>query len=163
MIKTTLRFILAIATLLTVNGTTTLSFAHDSSSIVRITGGSTGLFIPTPHSLTTSGYSDFAVNVKLFHDGTASGEFTCAVPDFVVLAVQVTNWSRHPDGSIELTGNEYGFDAVAGTGYTDCPATIVMRSGPVGIGGFDFSDCVFPEGKYDTEIVRFGSIDFRRH
>jgi hypothetical protein len=161
--KTILKITLALVTLLAVTGPANLPSATNDAPIVQITGGSTGLFVATPHSLTTSGYSDFSVNVKLLPDGTASGEFTCAIPDFVVLAVQVTNWSRRPDGGIQLTGNEYGYDAVAGMGYTDCPATIVMRSGPVGIGGFDFSDCVFPEGKYDTEVVRYGSIDFRHH
>jgi hypothetical protein len=158
--KTILKPILSFAICVAVISAVTFP-ANADDSIRRITGGSTGKFIPTPHSLTTSGYSDFAINVTLAPDGTASGEFTCAIPDFVVLAVQLSTWHRRADGSIELAGMEYGYDAVAGVGYADCPATLVMRRGPAGIGGFDFSDCVFPEGKYDTEVILYGFIDFR--
>ncbi len=51
-----------------------------------------------------------------------------AIPNVVALAVMVTNWSENPDGSIKLTGKEYGYDVLAGTGYTDCPANVVLRA-----------------------------------
>lgn len=124
----------------------------------QIIGGSQGKFVATSHSLTTSGYTDFAVDLKLYRDGTASGQFVCAIPNFVVLAVIPTGWSLNPDGSIKITGNEYGYDVLGGVGYSECPATVTFRAGGVKTGGFDFSDCVFPEGQFDTEVVRVGSI-----
>jgi hypothetical protein len=72
---------------------------------------------------------------------------------------QTIRYLVQPDGSIQITGNEYGYDAIAGAGYSDCPATVVFRPGGIGVGGFDFFDCVFGEVQYDTEVVRFGSID----
>lgn len=137
--------------------------AQDSPVIMRITGGSTGRFLDTPHSFTHSGFTDFAVNIKVKLDGTASGEFLCAIPGVVVLAVQATNATINSDGSVRITGNEYGYDAIAGVGYTDCPATIVFRGGGVGIGGFDFDDCVIPEGLFDTERVQVGSINITQY
>src|SRR4051794_15881001 len=94
-----------------------------------ITAGSTGKFLATPHSLTTEGYTDFAANIKLYRDGTATGEFTCAIPNVVVLAVIPTAWSVKADGSIQVTGNEYGY--FDGAGYTDCPAIVSFRAGGI--------------------------------
>jgi hypothetical protein len=156
MIKHTLATLLAAAYLVLLPAN-----AQSSDVVVRITGGSTGKFVATPHSLTTSGYTDFAVNVKLYRDGTASGEFICAIPNFVVLGGIANHWHRTADGRIKVTGMEYGYDAVAGAGYADCPFYVVFREGGPGEGGFDFSDCVFGPGQFDTEVVLFGRINIR--
>jgi hypothetical protein len=166
--KRILKIKLALAISLAVLGAITLPASAqndgDSNVAIRVYGGSTAKFVATPHSFTTSGYTDFAVNAKLFQGGTASGEFICAIPNVVVLAVVVSNWSQNSDGSVTLTGMEYGYDAVAGAGYADCPASVTLRAGGVGVGGFDFRDCVMGPGQFDTELIRFGSIVIRhRH
>jgi hypothetical protein len=163
--KTFPKINLALATLLAIACVTFLpatARSDDRDPVIHIIGGSTGAFVATPHSLTTSGYTDFAVNIKCYADGSASGEFICAIPNFVVLAVIPEHWTLRSDGSVKVTGNEYGYDGVAMTGFTDCPAKVVFRAGGKGVGGFDFRDCVFAEGQFDTEIVRFGSIEIRR-
>ena len=162
--KTMLKPTLALVTFLAAAGVlTSPANAQNSPVVMRITGGSIGKFIDTPHSLTTSGFTDFAANIKIYQDGTASGEFTCAIPTVVVLAVQATNATVNPDGSVRITGTEYGYDAIGGAGYNDCPATVVFRPGGPGVGGFDFVDCVFPEGLFDTERVLVGSIDITQY
>ncbi|MBA3544646.1 MAG: hypothetical protein H0T83_09450 [Chthoniobacterales bacterium] len=158
--KSNLRFSFWLTSLVAVVGLLSVpTTGHGSPLAGQINGGSKGKFVSTPHSLTTSGYTDFAVTLRLYRDGTAAGEFTCAIPNVVVLAVIPTGWSLNPDGSITVTGNEYGYDALGGVGYSDCPATLTLRAGGVNVGGFDFADCVFGEGQYDTEVVRVGSID----
>jgi hypothetical protein len=158
---------LVLVTLMAVFGALSLPVQaqnEDQSVAIRVYGGSTAKFIATPNSLTTNGYTDFAVNAKLFDGGTASGEFICAIPNFVVLAMIVDHWSQNADGSVTLTGMEYGYDVVAGAGYANCTASLTLRAGGAKVGGFDFTDCVFGPGQFDTELIRFGSIVIRhRH
>ena len=157
--KSILKAILALMFYLALAAALTLPTQAETAAYVgQITGGSNGKFVATSHSLTTSGYTDFSVSMGLRQDGTALGEFTCAIPNFVVLAIIPTGWSLQADGSIKVTGTEYGYDPVAGSGFTGT-GTVVFRAGGPGVGGFDFADEVFPPGYYDTEIVRFGSID----
>lgn len=108
----------------------------------------------------TSGSTDFAVNLKIMADGTASGEFICAVANAIVLAIAPTTASFKADGSVVITGIEYGFD-VAGFMST---GTVVLRADGVGVGGFDYRDQsgFFGPGQYDTEVVRVGSIKVTR-
>lgn len=165
--KTILKSSLALATVLAVASVVSSRLNAQSSTgtrqspvVAHITGGSTGKFIETPNSLTTSGITDFAVNVRIRKNGSASGEFVCAIPNVVVLGGQATNGSLNSDGSVTITGMEYGYDTAAG-GYKDCSFTVTLRAGGPGAGGFDFADCVFPEGKFDTEVIRFGAIEIR--
>jgi hypothetical protein len=166
LMKTILKIKLALAMLLAIAGVTFLpatARSDDPDPVIHIIGGSTGAFVATPHSLTTSGYTDFAANIKCYANGTATGEFACAIPNVVVLAVVPGRWEFRSDGSVKVFGNEYGYDVVGGAGFTDCPAWVVFRAGGKGVGGFDFKDCVFPQGTFDTEVVRFGRIDIRRN
>jgi hypothetical protein len=161
--KLILKSSLALATLIAVAGLFSSSAAGKghAATYVTVTGGSIGDFVATPHSLTTSGFTDFAVDVTVRRDGTATGEFVCAVPGFVVLGGQATNGQVNADGSVTVTGLEYGYDTTIG-GYSNCPFSVTFRAGGPGVGGFDFSDCVFPTGMYDTEIIRVGSIQISR-
>ena len=122
-----------------------------------ITAGSYGQFVATPHSDTSEGYTDFAANIKLFSDGTTKGQFTCSVPEFVTVALTTETWSANADGSITVSGMMYGITADVAEIITDCPTSVVFRAGGPGVGGFDFYFCAFPEGIYDTEVVRNGS------
>ncbi len=152
---------LTLATFLAACALTSPLFAQGSPVVMRINGGSTGKFLVTPHSINTSGYSDFAVNVKVMQDGTASGQFVCAVLDAIVIAGQVTNATVNADGSVTVTGSGYGYIAGVG-GFEDDSFFATFRSGGVGVGGFDFADANFPAGFYDTEGITFGSIKITR-
>ncbi|MGH7936487.1 MAG: hypothetical protein ACREF8_05720 [Chthoniobacterales bacterium] len=133
--------------------------AQNSPVAMKITGGSTGNFISTPHSLNTTGYSDFAVNVKVRQDGTAEGQFVCAVSNAVVISGQVTNATVNADGSVTVTGLGYGY-FVGGGGFENDSFFATFRPGGPHVGGFDFADANFPTGFYDTERVLHGSINF---
>ena len=125
----------------------------------RIHAGPYGKFVETPHSVTTEGYSDFSANIKLFTDGTAAGEFICAVDDLIVVAVAAETWVANEDGSINVTGPMYGIFADTYDTVTDCNTIITFRAGGPGVGGFDVDfTCLFPEGMYDTEVVKFGRV-----
>lgn len=158
--KIQLKTMLALLTFLAVFSVL-LAPAHAQNSPVtmQITGGSTGRFIPTSHSLTTTGYSDFAVNVKVRQDGTASGQFVCAVPNAIVISGQVTNATVNADGSVTVTGIGYGY-FVGGGGFENDSFFATFRPGGPHLGGFDFADAMFPVGLYDTEGVIHGSINF---
>jgi hypothetical protein len=107
----------------------------------------------------TEGFTDFGANIKLHRDGTAEGEFICAIPNLVVLASQAATWSAKADGSIKVVGSMYAYFAETGESITDCETTIVFRAGGPGVGGFDITFCLYEEGSYDTEVVRNGEID----
>ncbi len=156
--KTQLKTKLALLTFLAVSSVLlTTASAQDSPVVMAITGGSTGKFIPTSHSLTTSGYSDFTVNVKVRQDGTASGQFACAVPNLIVIAGQVTNATVNADGSVTVTGFGYGY-LVGGGGFENDSFFATFRPGGPRVGGFDFADANFPAGIYDTESILHGAI-----
>ncbi len=72
----------------------------------KITAGSNAVFVDTPHSVMTEGFTDFAAAIRLYDDGTAVGEFLCAIPDLVVLASQSATWSQNDDGSITVIGTD---------------------------------------------------------
>lgn len=76
----------------------------------------------------------------------------------VVFAGQVHSGHFNADGSATLQGFEYGWDNVAKRGYTGCNFTVILYPGGPGKGRFNFRDCVFGPGQYDTEVVRFGLI-----
>ena len=115
-------------------------------------------FIATDHSLTTSGYSDFTANIKVRQDGTAFGQFVCAVSNLVVISGQATNATVNADGSVTVTGIGYGYFNGVG-GFANDPFFVTFRAGGPHVGGFDFADAGFPVGLYDTEGVTVGSID----
>jgi hypothetical protein len=163
--KTNLMSKHALAILLTIACVTFLpanARSDGPNPVIHIVGGSTGAFVATPHSFTTSGYTDFAANIKCYADGTATGEFICAIPNVVVLAVVPGRWELRSDGSVKVFGQEYGYDTAAG-GFEQCPAWVVFRAGGKDVGGFDFKDCALPAGTFDTEVVRFGRIELRRN
>jgi len=161
--KTILKISLALTTILAVAGflTSSASGSGQAAVYVTVTGGSTADFVDTPHSLTHSGFTDFAVNVSVLRNGRATGEFLCGIPGVIVLAGVATNGHVNADGSVTITGMEYGYDTVMG-GYSDCPFSVTFRAGGAGVGGFDFFDCAFPAGLYDTEVVRVGSVQISR-
>ena len=155
--KTTIK--LAFAAFLAASALTSSVFAQNPRVMMHITAGSTGVFVPTPHSLTTSGYSDFAANIKISQDGSATGQFVCAVPNAVVIAGQAVSAVTNPDGSVTVNGIGYGY-FVGGGGFEEDPFFVTFRPGGPHVGGFDFADANFPSGLYDTELVKFGSIRF---
>ncbi len=124
----------------------------------RITAGSNAVFVDTPHSVMTEGFTDFAAAIRLYDDGTAVGEFLCAIPDVVVLASQSATWSQNDDGSITVIGTMYGYFPESDTPFEGCSTTVTFRAGGPGVGGFDASFCDYPEGMYDTEVLRTGQI-----
>lgn len=155
--KLILKTMLALSTLAVVSVLVSPADAQNSPVVMQITGGSTGKFIPTSHSLTTSGYSDFAVNVKVRQDGTAFGQFVCAVTNAIVISGQVTNATVNADGSVTVTGLGYGYGVGFG-GFDGDSFFATFRPGGPHVGGFDFADANFPAGFYDTEGVLYGSI-----
>lgn len=158
----TIKTKLALVTFLVVAGVfTSPAFAQQSPVVMRITGGATGKFIVTPHSLTTTGYSDVAADIKVREDGTAWGQFVCAVPNLIVISGQATNATVNSDGSVTVTGVGYGFVVGDdGGGFSDDSFFVTFRPGGPHLGGFDFADATFPEGMYDTEGITSGSIKF---
>ncbi|MGH8092305.1 MAG: hypothetical protein ACREIF_02365 [Chthoniobacterales bacterium] len=160
--KTLLKTSLALSTFLAVVGILGSSaIAQTSPVTMLITAGTTGKFIPTPHSLTTSGYSDFAANIKVRADGTASGQFVCAVLNAIVISGQATNATVNADGSVTITGIGYGY-AVGFGGFDNDSFFVTFRAGGPKVGQFDFADANFPAGFYDTEGVLYGSINISR-
>jgi hypothetical protein len=159
--KTQLKTMFALLTFLAVFGVLAApANAQNSPVTMQITGGSTGKFLSTPHSINTTGYSDFAVNVKVRQDGTASGQFVCAVLNAIVISGQVTNATVNADGSVTVTGLGYGYIVGVG-GFENDSFFATFRPGGPQVGGFDFADANFPAGFYDTEAVRYGSINFQ--
>jgi hypothetical protein len=160
--KTLLKTSLVLSTFLAVVGIlVSPAIAQNSPVTMLITAGTTGKFIPTPHSLTTSGYSDFTANIKVRADGTASGQFACAVLNAIVISGQATNATVNVDGSVTVTGIGYGY-AVGFGGFDNDSFFVTFRAGGPKMGGFDFADAGFPAGFYDTEGVIYGSINITR-
>ncbi len=157
--KTLFKTSLAFSTFLAVIGILGSSAnAQNAPVTMLITAGTTGKFIKTPHSLTTSGYSDFAANITVRADGTASGQFVCAVLDAIVISGQATNATVNADGSVTVTGIGYGY-AVGYGGFDNDSFFVTFRAGGPKVGGFDFADAGFPEGYYDTEGVLYGAVN----
>ena len=75
----------------------------------------------------TEGFTDFAAAIRLYDDGTAVGEFLCAIPDLVVLASQSATWSQNDDGSITVIGTMYGYFPGTDTPFEDCSTTVTFR------------------------------------
>src|SRR5262245_2743625 len=63
-------------------------------------GGGRADFLDTPHSVTTSGFTNFSVAVTVYSDGTAHGHFVCQVPGVVVISGDFMAGSLNDDGSI---------------------------------------------------------------
>ncbi len=124
--KTTLK--LTLAAFLAAGVLTSSAFAQSSPVVMRITAGSTGVFVPTSHSLTTSGYSDFTANIKVREDGSATGQFVCAVPNAVVISGQAVSAVTNSDGSVTINGIGYGY-FVGGGGFEDDSFFVTFRSG----------------------------------
>jgi hypothetical protein len=156
--KLLIKTMFVLSTLAVVGALVSPANAQNSPVVMQITGGSTGKFVPTSHSLTTSGYSDFTINVKVRQDGTAFGQFVCAVANAIVISGQVTNATVNADGSVTVTGIGYGY-AVGFGGFEDDSFFATFRAGGPRVGGFDFADAGFPTGFYDTESVLYGSIN----
>ncbi len=153
--KTTLR--LTLAAFLAAGVLNSSAFAQNSPVVTRITAGSTGVFVATSHSINTSGYSDFTANIKVRQDGSASGEFACAVPNAIVIAGQAVSAVTNSDGSVTINGVGYGYIVGVG-GFENDSFFVTFRAGGPHVGGFDFADANFPAGFYDTEVVKFGSV-----
>ncbi len=132
-----------------------------SPVVMKITGGSTGKFLNTPHSINTSGFTDFALNITVRADGSATGEFACAVPNAIVIAGQAVAATTNTDGSVTVTGVGYGYIVGVG-GFENDSFFVTVRPGGPRVGGFDFADANFPEGFYDTESLLVGSINIAR-
>ncbi|HEY1583338.1 MAG TPA: hypothetical protein VGF73_09600 [Chthoniobacterales bacterium] len=153
--KTT--FKLTLAAFLAAGVLSSSAFAQNSPVVMRIIAGSTGLFVPTSHSLTTSGYTDFAANIKVREDGSATGQFVCAAPGAVVIAGQAVSAVTNSDGSVTINGVGYGYFIGVG-GFENDSFFVTFRAGGPRVGGFDFADATFPAGFYDTEVVKLGSV-----
>jgi hypothetical protein len=156
--KTILKSGLSLAALLLALFLPAATSATNATVVASVGGGGIGKFVATPESFTTSGVTEFAVNVRIRSDGTAAGEFICGIQGVVVLGVQARSGHVNADGSVTVFGSEYGWDNVAKTGYSNCFASVVLYPGGPGQGSFKFRDCVFPAGKVDTEVVRIGTI-----
>jgi hypothetical protein len=155
--KLIIKIMFALSTLAVVGVLVAPANAQNSPVVMQITGGSTGKFVATSHSLNTTGYSDFSVNVKVRQDGTAFGQFVCAVTNAVVISGQVTNATVNADGSVTVTGLGYGYFVGVG-GFENDSFFATFRPGGPRVGSFDFADAGFPAGFYDTESVLYGSI-----
>ncbi len=55
----------------------------------------------------------------------------------------------------------YGYFPGTDTPFEDCSTTVTFRAGGPGVGGFDVSFCDYPEGMYDTEVLRAGQIGIK--
>ena len=160
--KTIIRTSLPLATFLAVVcGLVSPAIAQKAPVTMVITAGSTGKFLNTPHSINTTGYSDFTANITVRADGTASGQFACAVPNAIVIAGQAANATVNVDGSVTITGIGYGY-FVGGGGFDDDSFFVTFRAGGPKVGGFDFADANFPVGFYDTEGVVYGAVNIGR-
>jgi hypothetical protein len=155
--KTKANSILILAVLVLVCFLGTAKGATDSVTAL-VQGGSIGEFVDTPHAFTSSGFSDFAVDVKIRDDGSAFGEFICAVQGWGVFTGVAHTGQINSNGTVTIRGVESGYDFMLGGGFTDCPFTVVLHAGGPGVGWFQLRDCAFPAGKFDTEKVSIGTI-----
>jgi hypothetical protein len=157
--KTLLKTSLALSTFLALVGIPVAPVNAQTAPVTMvITAGTTGKFIKTPHSINTTGYSDFTANITVRADGTASGQFACAVLDAIVISGQATNATVNSDGSVTVTGIGYGY-AVGFGGFDNDSFFVTFRAGGPKVGGFDFADANFPPGFYDTEGVLYGAVN----
>jgi hypothetical protein len=156
--KTILKGSLSLAALLLALFVPAATSGTNATVIASVGGGGIGRFVATPESLTTSGVSEFAVNIRIRSDGTAVGEFVCAVQGLVVFSGAARTGHLNGDGSVTVFGVECGYDKIAKSGYTGCHYSVVLHPGGPGQGYFTFRDCVFGPGQFDTEVVRVGLI-----
>ena len=131
-----------------------------SKAFVKVSGGGTADFVPTPNSVTTSGFTDFSVGVSVYNNGAAQGHFVCAIPAVVTISGDVLTGVVNTDGSVTVSGLAHGYDHVFQTAFSDLPFTVRFRAGMPGVGGFDYFDGsgYFGPGQFDTELVRRGMI-----
>ena len=131
-----------------------------TNAIAMVSGGGVADFVPTPNSVTTSGFTDFSVGVTVYDDGTAQGHFLCSIPAVVTISGDVLYGVVNGDGSVTVSGLARGYDHFFQTAFTDLPFTARFREGSPGVGGFDYRDesGYFGPGQFDTELVRRGMI-----
>ncbi len=125
-----------------------------------ISGGGTADFVPTEHSVNTTGYTNFSVGATVFSDGTAMGHFVCQIPAIVTIAGDILGGWVNDDGSVTVWGLAQGYDHTIPGIFTDLPFMVRLRAGGPGDGGFDYRDesGFFGPGQFDTELVRRGMV-----
>ena len=85
--------------------------ASAADPVARVNGGGRADFQETPNAVNTSGFTDFAVSVKVYDDGSASGTFICSIPSIVVIVGDITDGWVNPDGSVTVLGVAHGYDS----------------------------------------------------
>ncbi len=125
-----------------------------------VSGCGTADFVDTPHSVNTTGYTNFSVGVTVYADGTAQGHFLCAIPAIVAISGEITHGCVNEDGSVTVSGLAHGYDHTIPGIFTDLPFTVTFYAGGPGTGGFDYRDesGFFGPGQFDTELVRRGMV-----
>jgi hypothetical protein len=132
--------------------------ARAADPVAMVNGGGRADFVATPHSLTTSGFTNFSAGLTVYDDGTASGHFVCEIPGIVIVSGDVLEGSVNDDGSVTVSGLAHGYFHPDAMLFTDLPFAVTFRAGGPGVGGFDYVDGSFPPDLYDTELVSRGKI-----
>ena len=85
----------------------------------------------TPNSLSTKGTLTLRSTLSCSWWHGFGGVYLCNTERCSPCGL-VSNWSENSDGSVTLTGMEYGYDAVAGGWICQLPASVTLRAGGVG-------------------------------
>lgn len=120
---------------------------------MKIIGGGVGSFDAFPRAV-----SYFGVEATVPGDGTASGQFACAVVDFGVALGSFSTATVNADGSVQLQGTCSVF-FVDGTEADDIDLSVTCVQGGPKVGKFIFAIPILPEP--DHETLLFGNIAFK--
>lgn len=132
--------------------------ARAGDPVAMVNGGGRADFVDTPHSLNTSGFTNYSAGLTVYSDGTASGHFVCQIPGIVIVSGDVQYGCVNADGSVTVAGLAHGYFHPETLLFTDLPFMVTFRDGGPGVGGFDYVDGSFPPDLYDTEVVHRGMI-----
>jgi hypothetical protein len=92
-----------------------------ANAVAMVNGGGTADFVATPHSLNTSGFTEFSVGVTVYDNGTAHGHFLCTMPSVVTISGDVLTAVANGDGSVTVTGVAHGYDHTIPGTFSDMP------------------------------------------
>ena len=119
----------------------------DDDEVVFVSGGGTATFDDF------EGETQFGVGAIVQEDGTAQGQFICAILGDFIIVGEVAQGTVHGDGSVTLAGVGHGVEL--GEPFAGCDFSVTFRQGGPGGGGFVYTDCVVGP---DAETVSSGLI-----
>lgn len=141
-----------------------LGSAFGAETVAKVSGGGRADFQDTPNAVNTSGFTDFAVGITVYDDGSVAGHFQCSIPAIVTIAATPLEGWCNEDGSVTVLGLAHGYDSFIPGPFFDLPFAATFRAGGPGVGGFDYRDesGFFGPGQFDTEVIARGMIQIKK-